>query len=147
MRFTILLLYGFTNFDIQKQFKTTGKLVILILWLSQVLFKNGICFSSDVDRINPVSSYSGKIEKLILIYTRTAEIGIISLIDIMKALPDVEITVISQFDPDSKEFGLFVSSLTRNDLGFNSQHKPRIHFIQDARSYGPWPSPVFTLVH
>ncbi len=85
------------------------------------------------------SSHHGKIDKLILVYSQTAEIGSISLVDILKALPDVEAIVINQFGPNSPEFGRLVSTLNQNKLGFNSWGEPRLQFVQDARAYGPWP--------
>lgn len=85
------------------------------------------------------SSHHGNINKLILVYSQTAEIGSLSLVDILKALPDVEAIVINQFGPKSPEFGLLVSSLNQNKLGFNSHGEPRLQFVQDARAYGPWP--------
>ncbi|MBD3289766.1 hypothetical protein GF337_13245 [candidate division KSB1 bacterium] len=59
--------------------------------------------------------------------------------DILKALPQVETIVINQFSQSSSEFGLLVSSLNQDKLGFNSQGIPRLQFVQDARAYGPWP--------
>lgn len=90
-------------------------------------------------KIKLQSAHAGEINKLILVYTWTAEMGTLSLRDILQALPETEALVISQFAPKSEGFRVFASSLTRDGLGFNRRGRPRIQFALDAASYGPWP--------
>ncbi len=61
------------------------------------------------------------------------------MVDLLSALPDVQTTIISQFAPDSESFQVFSSALTRHGLGRDSKGRTRLQFLQDARSYGPWP--------
>ncbi len=85
------------------------------------------------------SAHAGEIKKLLLVYTWSAEMGLLSLADILTALPEAEALIISQFAPGSESFRVFASSLTRGGLGRNRHGRPRLQFVQEASAYGPWP--------
>jgi len=101
-------------------------------WVSPVL-------SESPPDLTIQSSHAGSIESLILIYSWSAEMGIVSITDILSALPDANTVIISQFDPATDAFTAYQSRLAGNGLGYNRRGDPRIEFIQDARPYGPWP--------
>lgn len=85
------------------------------------------------------SAHAGEIKKLLLVYTWSAEMGMLSLADILTALPEAEALILSQFAPGSESFRVFTSGLTRGGLGRNRHGQPRLQFVQDAGAYGPWP--------
>lgn len=96
-------------------------------------------FTPPSAKIKLQSAHAGEIKKLLLVYTWTAEMGLLSLRDIMQALPDAETLIISQFAPESEAFRVFASSITREGLGFNRQGRSRVQLVSDAAAYGPWP--------
>ena len=90
-------------------------------------------------RIQLQSSARGSIEQLLLVYTWSAEVSVISLRDILVALPEARALVLNQFPPGSPAFRAFAAQLLRGGIGRNGQGQPRIQFVQDASAYGPWP--------
>ena len=65
--------------------------------------------------------------------------GVISLVDILNALQQPHVIVVNQFGPNSESFDTFFGAMTRDGRGYTPDGAPRIEFVQDARSYGPWP--------
>ncbi|MDZ7267058.1 MAG: agmatine deiminase family protein [candidate division KSB1 bacterium] len=90
-------------------------------------------------KIRLQSAHAGEIKKLLLVYTWSAEMGVLSLADILTALPEAEAVILSQFAPGSESFRVFTASLTRGGLGRDRHGRPRLQFVQDASAYGPWP--------
>ena len=91
------------------------------------------------DRIVLQSSHDGAIGKLLLVYTWSAEMGVVSLRDMLTALPQAEALVLSQFPPNGEQFSAFVSNLTRGGAGRSADGKTLLQFVQDPRPFGPWP--------
>lgn len=90
-------------------------------------------------RVQLQSAAQGKIQQLILVYTRSAEMSVISLRDILAALPEAEAIVLNQFEAGSAPFRAFASQLLRGGVGRNTQGRARVQFVQNAEAYGPWP--------
>lgn len=90
-------------------------------------------------RIQLQSSARGSIAQLLLVYTWSAEMSVISLRDILAVLPEAEALVLNQFAAGSNDFRAFASQLLRGGIGRDQQGKPRIQFVQNASAYGPWP--------
>lgn len=85
------------------------------------------------------SAHAGAVKKLLLVYTWSAEMGVVSLRDMLAALPGTEALIVNQFPPNSGQFSAFVSNLTRGGLGRDAAGRPLLQFVQDARPFGPWP--------
>lgn len=83
------------------------------------------------------SSCEGSISKVVLIYSQTAEVGVVSLVDILAAL-DADAIVLNQFEPSGAAFHAFSSALAHHTSHVRPA-TPRLQFIQDGRPYGPWP--------
>ena len=112
-------------------------IVILVHLVSSAIISKA--YSETPNNLILQSSHAGDIESLVLIYTWSAEMGIVSITDILEALPEANTVIISQFDPATDAFAAYQSRVAGNGLGYNSCGEPRIEFIQDARAYGPWP--------
>ncbi len=112
-------------------------MIVVVLLAASVL--GGRAFPEVELPVDLQSSHSGRISKIVLVYTWTAEMGLVSVADILRRLPEVEVVILSQFSPGTEAFRVYTSKLTKDGLGRDSSGKPRIHFIQDARAYGPWP--------
>ncbi|MBN1541139.1 hypothetical protein JW992_03265, partial [candidate division KSB1 bacterium] len=95
--------------------------------------------SPPIPPVSFTSSHGGMIQKLVLVYSSTAEMSAYSLVDILRALPEAEVVVISQFAPDTKDFEAFVRIINTDSLGFRANGRPRLQFLQNPSPFGPWP--------
>jgi len=126
-------LFGHDNTR-QKRSQIGKRLLFVLLLLSACRPQ-----SPEPARLQLQSAHAAKIQKLILVYTQSAEMGLASLRDILRALPETEALVINQFAPNSAAFRTFVTQLLRDGIGRNRQGKPRVQFVQEESAYGPWP--------
>lgn len=111
-------------------------------WVLAVIlfFVGSACFTPrSHPELSFVRTYDAPVDRLLLIYTFTAEMSVYSLVDILRALPETDVVVISQFVPASAEFEAFVRILNSDSLGFRADGRPRLQFLQNASSFGPWP--------
>lgn len=112
---------------------------VLKIALSVFLFSACGKQREEPPRVQMQSAYSGEITQLLLVYTWSAEMGVISLRDILAALPEADVLVLNQFKAGSASFRAFAAELLRGGLGRNSRGKPRVQFVQNENAYGPWP--------
>jgi hypothetical protein len=111
-------------------------------WVLAVIlfFVGSACFTPrSHPELSFVRTYDAPVDRLLLIYTFTAEMSVYSLVDILRALPETDVVVICQFAPASAEFEAFVRILNSDSLGFRADGRPRLQFLQNASSVGPWP--------
>ncbi len=113
--------------------------VALLISISLLLFSSCHAPEPEASRLQLQSAANGSIEQLVLVYTWSAEVSVVSLRDILTALPETRALVLNQFTAGSPTFRAFASQLLRGGIGRNAQGKPRIQFVQDASAYGPWP--------
>ncbi|MEK7727294.1 MAG: hypothetical protein AAB354_02710, partial [candidate division KSB1 bacterium] len=110
------------------------KLLILVMLLSACREQ-----APAPSRVQLQSAHAGTINQLILVYTWSAEMSLLSLRDILTALPDAQILLLNQFTAGTDPFRTFATKLVRDGLGRNQQGQPRIQFVQETSAYGPWP--------